>query len=112
MNNNSLITTKIYHIKTHDGKHWKVQEQQQKIYISALKFDKYYENNKQIIDNYNLTKGGKTYVIYKQAPDLITRVGGEEHDAGKSKEKLKKLAAPHRVLKNKNTLDKYIQLIN
>jgi hypothetical protein len=108
MNNNTLITTKIYNIKTTDGKHWKVQEQQQKLYISALKFDKYYENNKQIIDNYNLTKGGKTYVIYKRAPDLMTRVNGEEHDTAKSKEKLKKLAVPQQALKNKNTLDKYI----
>ena len=78
------------------------------IYISASKFDKYYENNKQIIDNYNLTKGGKTYVIYKRAPDLMTRVNGEEHDTAKSKEKLKKLAVPQQALKNKNTLDKYI----
>jgi hypothetical protein len=107
MNNNNLITTKIYNIKATDGKHWKVQEQQQKIYISALKFDKYYENNKQIIYNYNLTKGGKTYIII-----ILHRVGGEEYDADKSREKLKKLAAPRQVLKNKNTLDKYIQLIN
>ena len=59
MNNNTLITTKIYNIKTIDGKHWKVQEQQQKIYISASKFDKYYENNKQIIYNYNLRRAGR-----------------------------------------------------
>ena len=32
MNNNTLTTTKIYDIKTNDGKRWKVQEQQ-KIYI-------------------------------------------------------------------------------
>jgi hypothetical protein len=97
MNNNTLISTKIYNIKTIDWKHWKVQEQKQKVYISASKFDKYYENNKQIIDNYNLTAGGKTYVIYKRAPDLITRVTGEEHDAVKSKEKLKKLTVPRQA---------------
>ena len=108
MNNNTLITTKIYDIKTNDGKHWKVQEQQQKRYISASKFDKYYENNKQVIDNYNLTTSGKTYIIYKRVPDLITRVSGEEYDAGKSKEKLKKLTDPRQALKYKNTLYKFI----
>ena len=34
MNYNTLRTTKIYNIKTNDGKRWKVQEQQEK-YISA-----------------------------------------------------------------------------
>ena len=81
MNNNTLTTTKIYNNKTNDGKRWKEQEQQQKIYISASKFDKYYEHNKQVIVNYNLTTSGKTYIIYKRVPDLMTRANGEEHDA-------------------------------
>jgi len=89
MNNNTLITTKIYNIKTTDGKHWKVQEQQQKLYISALKFDKYYENNKQIIDNYNLTNGGNTYTIYKRVPDLITRVNDEDTTPTNQKKNLR-----------------------
>ena len=85
MNYNTLRTTKIYIIKTNDGKHWKVQEQQQITYISASKIDKYYENNKQVIYNYNLTKSGKTYIIFKRVPDLITCANGEDHDADKFK---------------------------
>ena len=51
MNNNTLTTTKIYISKRTTGSAGSLQEQKQKIYINASKFDKYYEKNKQIIDN-------------------------------------------------------------